>query len=205
MINTDKWLVKIEITEEQVENKLKNLRNKKSPGPDTLKNELYRKLKNDKITLSTLTDCYRVIVEGQSPPADWKQSVTVMIPKQKKPMVDQLRPLALTNVSYKVFMSLVKDTLENHISFNDMSKENQAGFTKGGRVPDNLFILKELIEYGYRNNLPTVIIAVDFKKAYDSIIRGRIIEILKDYWVQKELLDFIEEIYKGDYAKIKIS
>ena len=52
---------------------------------------------------------------------------------------------------------------------------------KGVRVPDNLFILKELIEYGYRNNLPTVVIAVDFKKAYDSIIRGRIIEILKDY------------------------
>ena len=73
-------VVKTEITEEQVENKLKNLRNKKSPGPDTLKNELYRKLKNDKITLSTLTDCYRVIVEGQSPPVDWKQSVTLMIP-----------------------------------------------------------------------------------------------------------------------------
>ena len=207
--NDDKYrkmsILKLDIEEEQIETILKKLKNNKSPGPDGLKNELYKKLAEDRITLDALTECYKNIIEEENPPQEWKQSTTVMIPKNRKPTVDQLRPLALTNVSYKIFMSLIKDSLEKHIISNDMTKENQSGFTKGGRVQDNLFILKEMIEDGFLKKIPIIIIALDFKKAYDSIKREEIIEILKDYRVQKELIDFIALIYQGDSTNIKVN
>ena len=139
-------ILNIDINEEKVENVLKKLKNKKAPGPDGLKNEMYKKLSDDKLTINTLTECYKKLIEGSSIPTEWKKSVTIMIPKMRKPTVNQLRPLSLTDVSYKIFMSLIKDEIEKHIKDNNMIKDNQAGFTKGGRVEDNLLILQEIVE-----------------------------------------------------------
>ena len=45
-------------------------------------------------------------------PANWKISRTKMIEKKKKPTAKDLRPLALTNVSYKIFMALIREEIE---------------------------------------------------------------------------------------------
>ena len=69
-----------------------------------------------------------------------------MLPKVNKPQARQLRPIALTDVSYKIFMTLIKNTIEKHIKDNDLGKETQSGFTEGGRTENNMFILKYCIE-----------------------------------------------------------
>ena len=100
----------------------KKLKNKKAPGPDGLKNEPYKKLSSDHVTLESLTECYINIIEGENCPINWKESVTVMIPKKRRPMVSELRPLSLTDTSYKIFMSIIKKSIENHIKINGVSK-----------------------------------------------------------------------------------
>ena len=50
-------------------------------------------------------------------------------------------------------------------------KFEQAGFTKGGNILDNLFILRECAEETCRKKEQMVAIAIVFKKAYDSIKR----------------------------------
>ena len=54
--------------------------------------------------------------------------------KKKKKTAKELRPIALTNMSYKLFMSLVKNEIEEHLEENRELKETQAEFTKGGRI-----------------------------------------------------------------------
>ena len=46
--------------------------------------------------------------------------------------------------------------------------------------------------------------AIDFSKAYDSIDRGKIIEILTYYKIDCQIIDIVAEIYKNDLAKIKL-
>ena len=55
-----------------------------------------------------------------------------MIPKTKKHEPKDHRPIALTNVGYKIFMSLVKDTIVEHIRQAEEQNEFQSGFTGGG-------------------------------------------------------------------------
>ena len=43
-------------------------------------------------------------------------------------------------------MSLVKNEIEEHLEENRELKETQAGFTTGGRIEDNIFILQYLVE-----------------------------------------------------------
>ena len=65
-----------------------------------------------------------------------------MVPKTRKPAAKELRPIALTNVSYKLFMSILINKIEEHPKENDELLEIQAEFTKAGRVEDNLFLLR---------------------------------------------------------------
>ena len=51
----------------------------------------------------------------------------------------------MTDVSYKILMSLKEREIEKHIAENKIGKFEQAGF-KGENILDNLFILRECVE-----------------------------------------------------------
>ena len=55
-------------------------------------------------------------------------SKTVTIPKTKRPIAKEHRPIALTNVGYKLFMRLVKNKLVEHLDRNGLISDYQAGF-----------------------------------------------------------------------------
>ena len=72
----------------------------------------------------------------------WKISGTVMVPKRKKHEPKDHIHIALTNVRYKIFMSLVKGKIVEHIRQVEQESEFQFGFTGGRRLRNNLFILR---------------------------------------------------------------
>ena len=104
-------------------------------------------------------------------PKGWKISKTVMILKTKQPEPKDHRPIALTNVGYKIFMSLVKDKIVEHIMQAEEQSEFQSGFTGDRRLEDNLFILRYCIEGSYKRGKPLFVMAIDFAKAFDSVNR----------------------------------
>ena len=87
----------------------------------------------------------------------WKKSRTTMIPKVKKPTAAKLRPIALTDVSYKLYMAIQGRKIDNHIIDNNEHIETQAGFTKGSQIEDNLFILQYCIEKTYKRRKPLIV------------------------------------------------
>ena len=63
--------------------------------------------------------------------------------------VKQLRPIALTDASYKLYMHMIKEFIEDHLGCNRQMMENQAGFTSEGRVEDNLHLLSYCVQDSY--------------------------------------------------------
>ena len=47
-------------------------------------------------------------------------------------------------------MSLIGREIEKHVAENEIEKFEQAGFTKGGNIIDNLFIIRECVEETWR-------------------------------------------------------
>ena len=72
--------------------------------------------------------------------------------KKNRPTDTELRQIAMTDVSYKILISLIGREIEKHVAENKIGKIEQAGFTRGGNILDNLFILKECVEETYRKN-----------------------------------------------------
>ena len=99
---------------------------------------------------------------------------------------------------------IVKEELENHLIKNNENKETQAGFTSESRLEDNLFILQYCVEECFKKKKPLIVVSIDFKKAFDSVKREKIIEVMEDYKVHPHLIEGVANIHVGDKTTIDL-
>ena len=86
----------------------------------------------------------------------------------------------------------------------------QSGFRKNYRTSDNNFVLRSLIEKqkqarqkGGSGKLYCCF--VDFKKAFDTVPRALLWQVLEDLGVQGRVLDIIKSMYAHDSAAVRTS
>ena len=72
---------------------------------------------------------------------DWLTSKTTMIQKVKRPQILEHRPIAVTVNSSKIFWTIMRERIEEHLKDMNIIYENQYGFTKGGKPENCIFIL----------------------------------------------------------------
>ena len=97
---------RLEINKEEVKKVLEKLKTGKAAGLDGLRPELYKELINDRRAIEKLTASYKKVLEEKHELTEWKKSKTIMIPKKNRPTETELRPIAMTNLTYKILMSL---------------------------------------------------------------------------------------------------
>ena len=178
------------ISEDEVIKVIKNLKNKKAAGPDQCKPEFYKALITKKKCISTLTKCFNNIIETGDIPQEWRTSQTKMIPKKTKPTAKDLRPIALTNYTYKIFMAVLKDKIEEHLRSNNEIKETRR------------------IQQGSKNRRQ-----VQHKKTthcnihrlHQGIRLYKIVEAMIRYKVHPDKISAIAKIYKQDNTLITVT
>ena len=190
------------INKSDVITQIKQMKDGKAPGPDGVKAEVYKILLEDDDLIETISVSLNKCLETTNIPNNWKTSNTILIEKKNKPTVDDLRPIALTNVLYKIFMGILKKIIEKHIKTNDSVNEMQMGSTKDRRAVDNLFLLDYCINKTYESKSKLFAISIDYSKAFDSIDRVKMISVLKDFKVHENIIEIISKIYFGDETNL---
>jgi hypothetical protein len=76
------------------------------------------------------------------------------------------------NVTYKVFAEILYSRLLPHA--NAAVQNYQAGFQSGKSTTDQLFALRQVLEKCNEFNITTHHLFIDFKAAYDTIIRNEV-------------------------------
>ena len=99
------------ITETEVKSQIKKMKAGKAPGLDHIKTELYEYLIDNDQILTELTLIFNNILNEGVVPANWKNSKTILIKKKYKPKVSDFIPIALTDISYKLMMGILKDKI----------------------------------------------------------------------------------------------
>jgi hypothetical protein len=71
---------------------------------------------------------------------------------------------------------------------NAVVKHSQAGFQSGKLTTDQLFTLRQILEKSNEINITTHHLLIDFKAAYDTIIRNEIYSIMAELDLPTKLI-----------------
>ena len=112
-INCSKAMSKPDFTCNELKLHIRKIKNRRAPGPDNIKPDLLNIIGEDDYCIKELTHGMNNILDKL--PSTWTESKTVLIPKKNKLTVKDLRPIALTNTTYKLFMGILKSKMEKHI------------------------------------------------------------------------------------------
>ena len=85
---------------------------------------------------------------------------------------------------------------------NNRLRPNQNGFRSRHTTVGHILALRRIIEGVKAKNLPAILTFVDFKKAFDTIHRGKMLQILIAYGIPQQLVDAIEILYRNTQAKV---
>ena len=101
-------------------------------------------------------------------------------------------------------MSFIRKDVEDHLVRNNVIKWNQVGFTEGGRAEYNHFMLQYIVERAWKKKEKLIVIALDFKKAFDSIDRRKLLEVMIEYRINPYIIDLVAKIYSNEKTTIHL-
>ena len=82
----------------------------------------------------------------------------------------------------------------------NIPRDNENGFREKRLTTAQIFMLRHIIEGVKQKQLPAVIIFTDFSKAFDSIDRSEMEQLLEAYSIPNEITKAIMIIYKNTQA-----
>ena len=123
-----------------------------------------------------LTDIFISSLESGQVPEDWRvANVTPLLKKGSSEELGNYRPVSLTSVVGKVFETLIKDQLRNHLNRYKLIKGSQHRFTKGSSCLTNLLEFYEAVSDWVDEGKAVDMAYLDFKKAFDEVPHRRLL------------------------------
>ena len=113
---------------------------------------------------------------------------------------DNYRGISLTCIMAKIFNRLILNRIRKAI--DPKLRYNQNGFRQKRSTAAQVLALRRIIEEVRNHNLTAVMTFIDFRKAFDSIHRGKMMKILAAYGVPPQLLRAIEVAYSKTSARV---
>lgn len=194
------WKETAEIRQKEVRKAIDELKYKKAAGLTGIKAEMWKELIKHGNS-DVITKAFNTVMEGKIPKS-WEESAVKLIPKTENVKVDvkDMRPVVITEISYKIMGGILKDKLYQFVIENKSLREEQAGFTRKKRMEENLLILQLEVERSLRRGSKMYIASLDIRKAFDKINRNELINTLEMLKVNEEIINVVSAIYEKDTA-----
>ena len=115
--------------------------------------------------------------------------------------MDSPSPSLKRATSAKIYNARLRNRIEPKIE--NILQKNQNGFWRTRSMTSQILTIHQILEGVHAKNLHATILFVDFTKAFDSIHRGKMKQILHAYGLPKETLAAIMMLYRNTKVKVR--
>ena len=121
-----------------------------------------------------------------------RRGIISLIPKKSKDKtsLENLRPISLLNVDYKILTKAIAKRLEKVLP--RIINADQTGYVKGRYISENIRLIQDTI---CQTNCEGIAIFLDFKKAFNSIEWNYLYATLNLFNLGPDILNMIKIIY----------
>ena len=170
---------------------------KNTLGPDKLPAMLWK----DPIFHQLLLDLCNYAKTSHVSPTIWLKSQIIPIPKKGDlTLPTNYRGISLLPIAAKIYNKLLLNRIRPEVE--PILRKNQNEFRPGRSTLGQILTLRRIIEEITFCNKTAALMFVDFSKAFDSVNRDTMFEILELYGLPREIIDAIKVLYTNTQATV---
>ena len=184
-------------TQEELDSVLRKIKNRKAAGLDEIPPEVWKTRQFDDILLRHCNAVY-----NQNLIDRWMKGCILPFPKKGDlGLGKNYRGITLTSIAAKIYHALLRNRIEPKI--DNILRKNRNGFRRNRSTTSQILTNRRILEGVRAKNLQATLIFVDFTKAFDSIHRGKMEQILLAYGIPKETIAAITILYRNTKVKVR--
>ena len=174
-----------------------------APGPDGIPYSVYKSLWQQ--LGPYLLDAWEYSKRVGILPEDQRVSCITLLPKTGKNIekIENWRPITLTNCDLKIFTKLISNRVSKVL--DKVISPAQTAYIPGRVVHDNLRIFDFYKNYCQTNNVDSLLISLDAKKAFDSVSHKYLHEVLRRYGFSDDFIETVKLLYRDIKANIMVN
>ena len=181
---------------------VKSAKNRKS-GTDCISAELLKYTSSEKLNPAV----YQILLkiwETSEVPDSFLQLILCSIPKKGDSSVcENHRGISLIAHVSKVLTLLINTRVTNYVEHQKILPESQSGFRKSRSTSDMILTVKLLQQHCREKRLALYLAFLDIAKAYDSVDRNTLWNILCTIGIPPKILSLIKLLYGDTRYKVR--
>jgi ribonuclease HI len=189
-------------TPSELKRALNKLKVCKAAGADEVSNEMLKQL-GDRGRQALLSICNMSWLRKEVP-SDWRRATIIPILKAGKPpeKTSSYRPISLTSCVAKLMERLVQERLVYQLETKNVLNEDQAGFRALRSTEDQCIRISQAIADGFTAKKRTVMVLVDFKRAFDTVWQLGLMKKMLDLELPQCYARWTRQFLSDRYARV---
>lgn len=191
------------ITENEIKEVIKNLKNNKSPGTDGYPGEFYKCLQAEITPL--LQRVFNYALNKKDPPKTWSEAIISVIYKDGKNPTEcaSYRPISLLCNDVKILSSIMAKRIQKHI--NKIIKSDQTGFIPGRQASNNIRRTLNIITTAKTSDQSSMLLSIDAEKAFDRVDWRYLEYTLIKMGVHLDFISWIKVLYMSPSSRVRVN
>ncbi|WVZ92388.1 hypothetical protein U9M48_038459 [Paspalum notatum var. saurae] len=189
-------------TEQEAWAAVRGMKHDSAPGPDGFGPAFYKASWQEvKPDIMQMLNAFH---EGSIELERINRSYMVLLPKKPRATaVENFRPICLQNCSVKIASKILTTRLQVVIS--KLIDLDQTGFLKGRSISENFVYATELVQHCHKSKAPTLVLKLDFAKAFDTVQWGSLQEILRARGFSSKWLTWTQDLLSSSLTAVLVN
>ena len=190
--------IKLEpFTKEELDSILRKIKKTKAAGLDETPPKVWKTRQFDDILLRHCNAVY-----NQNPIDRWTKGCILPFPqKVDLGLAKNYRGITLPSIATKIYNALLRNRIVPQI--DKILRKNQNVFRRNRSTTSQILTIRRILEGVRAKNLQATLLFVDFTKAFDSIHRGKMEQILLAYDLPEDTVAAITILYRNTKVKVR--